>query len=177
MLNRTSSLARLTLMAYSVRLWLKTKRYWVWNPAGLDVCHQGCAHKVSKVSKRFEVRVVLSMVMCTVKNPRSQSIRVGHSSDFGLLSVLILPWCAESDVKQNSITHSITNPPIYSLTHSLSRSLTHTHARAHSSTSYQIALTHALIRSPGTKWLGLCTWWPLVKNRCYLRWHQGARLI
>ena len=30
-------------IAYSVRLWLKTRSYWVRNPARSDVCHRGCA--------------------------------------------------------------------------------------------------------------------------------------
>ena len=36
--------------------------------------------------------VVLSMVLCIINNPWYHSIRVGHSTDFGLLSVVILPW-------------------------------------------------------------------------------------
>ena len=35
---------------------------------------------------------VLSMVLCIIKNPRSHSIRVGHSPEVGLPSVAIFPW-------------------------------------------------------------------------------------
>ena len=35
---------------------------------------------------------VLSMVLCTMKNPGSHSIRVRYCPDFGLPSVAIFPW-------------------------------------------------------------------------------------
>ena len=38
------------------------------------------------------------------KTSRSFEIRVEHSTGFGLRSVVILPQCAESDVKQYSLT-------------------------------------------------------------------------
>ena len=42
------------------------KRYWVRNPAGSDVCNQGCAYQVIKLFKGMQC-AVLSMVLCTVK--------------------------------------------------------------------------------------------------------------
>ena len=61
-------------MAHSVRLWLETQmyRYWFPVPAGLGVCNRGCAYTVLQ----------------TIKN--RYSIRVGHSPDFGLPSVVIV---------------------------------------------------------------------------------------
>ena len=58
----------------------------------------------SKLSKDLEC-AVLSTVMCTIKNPWSYSIRVGHSPDFRLPSVAILPLCAESDVSLTISDH------------------------------------------------------------------------
>ena len=49
---------------------------------------------------------VLSMVLCTIKKPWSHSIRVGHSPDFGLLSVAILPWLCRKRREAILLTHS-----------------------------------------------------------------------
>ena len=46
---------------------------------------------------------VLFMVLCITKNLLSHLIRVGHSPDFGLPS---MNECAESDVKQYSLTRA-----------------------------------------------------------------------
>ena len=50
---------------------------------------------------------VLSMVLCTIKNLWSDSIRVGHSPDFGLPSVAILPWLCRKRCKTIFTHHSI----------------------------------------------------------------------
>ena len=42
------------------------------------------------VFRTVQTHEVLSMVLCTIKSPWRQSIRVGRSPDFGLLSVAIL---------------------------------------------------------------------------------------
>ena len=54
-------------------------------------------------SKLFEGMecIVLSMVLCTIKNPlKSSEIRVGNNPGFGLPSVAIVPECAESELEQ-----------------------------------------------------------------------------
>ena len=50
---------------------------------------------------------VLPMVLCTIKNPWSHSIRVGHSPLFGLPSVAILPWLCRKR-RKTIFTHSST---------------------------------------------------------------------
>ena len=64
----------------------------------------------SKLSKCLEC-VVLSMVLCTMENPWSRSKRVGHSPDFGLPFVTILPWLCRKRRKAifiHSFTRSLT---------------------------------------------------------------------
>ena len=55
-------------MAHSYRLGLVTWRYKVRIPIGTDICHRGCAYRCSKLFKGMEC-TVLSMVLCTLKNP------------------------------------------------------------------------------------------------------------
>ena len=43
-----------------------------------------------------------AIILCTISNDLSNSIRVGHSSDFWPFSVAILPWLC--DVKQYTLT-------------------------------------------------------------------------
>ena len=54
--------------------------------------------------------VLLSMVLCTIKYPKSYSIRVGHRPyTVPTLGFLLSQYChdrAESDVEQHSLTHS-----------------------------------------------------------------------
>ena len=65
--------------------------YWGLIPASrilvTEVVHIQCL----KQFKGLEC-ALLSTVLCTIKNPFSLSIRVGHGPDFGLPSVAILPW-------------------------------------------------------------------------------------
>ena len=65
----------------------------------INVVHIQCF----KLYKSLEC-AVLSMLLCTIKNPSSYSKRVEHSPDFGLSFVPILR--AESDVKQYFLIHS-----------------------------------------------------------------------
>ena len=53
----------------------------------IEVVHKQC----SELFKGLEC-AVLSMVLCTITNPWNNSIRVGHSPDYGFLSVAILSW-------------------------------------------------------------------------------------
>ena len=71
-------------MVYLVRLWHKTRRHWARIPARSDVCYRGCTYTVLQTVHRPGV---LSM-LCTFKNSCSHSIRVEHSLDFRLLSVV-----------------------------------------------------------------------------------------
>ena len=96
---------RLAPMAHSVRLWLETQMYWVRIPAGLDICHR-VVIQCSKLFKGLEC-AVLSMVLCTIKNPWSHPKRVGHSPDFERPSVAILPWLCRKRRKA-IFTHSLT---------------------------------------------------------------------
>ena len=59
----------------------------------------------SKLFKGLEC-TVLSMVLCTIKNPWSHSIRVGHSPGFGLSSVAMLPWLCRKRREAILLTHS-----------------------------------------------------------------------
>ena len=81
----------------------RKSRYWVRLPVWSDVCHRGCAIHTN-CSMTFQHRAVLSMVLCTIKNPWNNSIRVGHSPDFELPSVAIINChdYADSDAKQYS---------------------------------------------------------------------------
>ena len=90
-------------MAHSIRSWLETQRSWARIPAGSDVCHIQC----SKLFKCLEC-AVLSMVLCTIKNPWSHWIGVGYSPDFGLPSVAILPGLCRKRRKA-IFTHSFTH--------------------------------------------------------------------
>ena len=72
-----------------VVMWLETQRYWVQILAKSDICHRGSAYTVLQTVQR-PVSAVLSMILCTIKNPWSHSIRVDHIPDFGLPSVTIL---------------------------------------------------------------------------------------
>ena len=78
------------------------------NPAGLDICHRGCAYAVLQTvqTKGLEC-AVLTMVLCTIKDPWIHSIRVGHSPGSGLPSVAILP-CLCRERRNAIITHSLT---------------------------------------------------------------------
>ena len=76
-------------MVYSIRLWLETQigsgrsgRIFV-----SEVVHIQC----SKLFKGLKC-TVLSMILCAIKNPWHQSIRVGHIPGCGLPSVAILTW-------------------------------------------------------------------------------------
>ena len=72
-------------MAHSVRLWLdnvESGRMFV-----IKIVHIQCP----KLFKGLGCPV-LSMVLCTIKNLWSHSIRIGYIPDFGLPSVVILPW-------------------------------------------------------------------------------------
>ena len=96
------------LMAHSIRLWFETQRYWFRIAVGSDVCHRGCVYAVlDTVQKPGVCSVVHGSV--DYKEPlKSFDLRVGHSPDFGLLSVAILPWLY-SDVKQYSPTSQLTS--------------------------------------------------------------------
>ena len=103
-------------MALSYRLGLVTWRYQAQILIGLDICHRGCAYIVLQTVQRHGV---YSAVYCrpTVhyKEPlKSFEIRVGHSLNFGISSVAILPQCAESDVKQ--YTYICNQPVLYTET-------------------------------------------------------------
>ena len=50
--------------------------------------------------------IVLSMVLCTIGNLWSHSLRVGHSPDVGLFSVAILPWLSTKRLKAIFTIHS-----------------------------------------------------------------------
>ena len=73
--------------AYGSKLrgtWFESRSRWIFV---IDVGYIHC----SKPFKCMEC-AVLSMRVRTIKNPRSHSIRVGHSPDFGLPPVSILSW-------------------------------------------------------------------------------------
>ena len=77
--------------AHSIRLWLKTQRYWARIPAGSDIYHWGCAYTVLQTVPRYGV---CSAVYGTVhyKEPlKSSEESVWHRPGFGLSSVAILP--------------------------------------------------------------------------------------
>ena len=81
-------------MAHSSLLWLEARSYWVQILVGSDVPIQ-----CSKLFKGMEC-AVMYMALCTIKNPWSYSIRLGHSP------FLPLRYChdfAESNVKQYSL--------------------------------------------------------------------------
>ena len=78
-------------MAHSYRLVLVTWRYQALIPVEPDICHRGCSYTVLQTVPR---RGVYSAAYGTVhyKEPlKSIEIKVGHSPDFGLLVVAILP--------------------------------------------------------------------------------------
>ena len=50
---------------------------------------------------------VLSILLCTIKNPWIHPIRVRHSPDFGLFSVAILPWFSKRKRCKAIFTHSL----------------------------------------------------------------------
>ena len=93
------------LLAHLVRLWLEIQRNRVRIRPLLmfviEVVHIQC----SKLLKDLEC-AVLFMVLYTIKNPWSHSIRVGHISDFGLPSVAILTWLYRKRRKA-IFTHSL----------------------------------------------------------------------
>ena len=68
----------------------------------IEVVHIQCF----KLFKGVEY-TVLSMVMCTITNNWSHSIRVGHRPDFRLPSVATLPWLCRKRRKA-IFTHSLT---------------------------------------------------------------------
>ena len=87
-------------MAHSYRLGLVTWRYQLRIAVGPDICHRGCAYTVVLT---VQSNGVYSVVYGNVhyKEPlKSFEIRVGHIPSFRLPSVVILPQCAERDVKQ-----------------------------------------------------------------------------
>ena len=65
----------------------------------IGVVHIQCL----KLFKGLEC-IVLSMVLCTMKNHWSHSKSVGHNPGFGFTSVAILPWLC-NDVQRYSLTH------------------------------------------------------------------------
>ena len=77
-----------------VRLVMRTtKKSVIWADTNISLISVG--HYVHiQCSKLFKVLecTVLSMVLCTIKDPWSHSIKVRHSPDFRLPSVAILPW-------------------------------------------------------------------------------------
>ena len=78
-------------LADSYRLGLVTWRYQVRIPAGVDICHRGCAYTLLQT---VQMNGVCCAAYGTVhyKEPlKSFEIRVGHSLGFGLPSVTILP--------------------------------------------------------------------------------------
>ena len=80
LVHRLPTLAQYLLMFAEI-----VRFYWVRVLAGSGICHRGCAFTV--------LQTMLSMVYCAlIKKPWSHWIRVGHSPDFGLPSVAILPW-------------------------------------------------------------------------------------
>ena len=83
-------------MAHSYRLGLVTWRYQVRIPVAPDICHCGCAYTMLQTVQRREVYSAVHYI----EPLKSFEMRAGHSLSFGLLSVAILPQCAESDVKQ-----------------------------------------------------------------------------
>ena len=56
-----------------------------------DICHKGYVYTVLQTVQSPGVYSAVYMVQCTIKNPRIHSIRVGHSHDYGLPAVAILP--------------------------------------------------------------------------------------
>ena len=66
---------------------------------------RGYAYTVLKTVQRHGVYSAVYGTVHFEKPLKSFEIREGHSPGFGLLSAAILPHCAESDVKQYSLTH------------------------------------------------------------------------
>ena len=78
-------------MAHSYRLGLVTRRYQVRIPVEAGVCHRGCA---CIVLQTVQTHGVYSAAYGTVhyEEPlKSFEIKVGHSPDFGLPFVAIVP--------------------------------------------------------------------------------------
>ena len=71
---------------------LKLKRYWFRIPAGSDICARGCAWRVLQNVPKPVVCNAVYMILCTIENPSSHSISVGHSPDLRVHSVAIWPW-------------------------------------------------------------------------------------
>ena len=96
-------------MPHSIPLWLETQGTGFESQSGrmfvIVVVHIQC----SELSECLEC-AVLSMLLYTIKNPWSHSIRVGHSPGLPTSSFLLSRYChncAESDVKQYSLTPAI----------------------------------------------------------------------
>ena len=80
--------------------------YWVRIPAGSDVGHRWFTYTMlqSIAKQSLECAMLYISALCTIKNPRSHSIRVMHSPDIGLLLSRYYHDCAECDVKQYSLS-------------------------------------------------------------------------
>ena len=79
-------------MAQSARLWLETQMYCGLESRTGRIFVIGVVHiQCFKLLKGLEC-TVLPVVLCTIKNPWSHSLRVGRSPDFGLPFVAILQW-------------------------------------------------------------------------------------
>ena len=95
-------------MTYSIPLWLELKGTGLESRPGrifiIEVVHIQCA----KLFKGLEC-AELCIVLCGIKSPWSHSIRVGHSLDFGLPFVVIMPWLCRKRRKA-IFTHSLTSP-------------------------------------------------------------------
>ena len=64
-----------------------------------------CIYSDPNCLKEWSVRcAVLSMVLCTIKNPWIHLIRVGHIADFGFPSATIFPWLFRNR-RRTTLTH------------------------------------------------------------------------
>ena len=61
------------------------------NPGRADICHRGCAYTVLITVQRHGVYSAAYGTVYYKKTLKSFEIIVGHSPDFGLTSVAILP--------------------------------------------------------------------------------------
>ena len=78
-------------IAHSYQLGLVTWRYQGRIPLGPDICHRGCAYTVLQTVHRHGVHSAAYGTVHSIVPLKLFKVRVGHSPDFGLLSVAILP--------------------------------------------------------------------------------------
>ena len=76
--------------SYLIRLRPETQRYLVRISNGSDVCYRVVHIQCLKLFNSMKC-VVLSMVLCTIKDPCSHLTRVGHRPDHGLPNFMIVP--------------------------------------------------------------------------------------